>query len=55
MRRLLALLFVLVALPAGAAERWETLPVTPAPIHSERSGHAAANGISIFYAARARR
>jgi pimeloyl-ACP methyl ester carboxylesterase len=50
MRRLLALLFVLVAPAAGAAERWETLPVTPAPIHSERSGHAAANGISIYYA-----
>ena len=51
MRRLsLALLFVLIALPAGAAERWETLPPTPAPIPATRSGHAAVNGISVYYA-----
>jgi pimeloyl-ACP methyl ester carboxylesterase len=51
MRRLpLALLFVLIALAAGAAERWETLPATPAPIPAARSGHAAVNGISIYYA-----
>jgi pimeloyl-ACP methyl ester carboxylesterase len=37
-------------LPARAAERWEALPPTPAPIFSERSGHADANGISIYYA-----
>ena len=51
MRRLsLALLFMLIALPAGAAERWETLPPTPAPIPATRSGHAAVNGISVYYA-----
>jgi pimeloyl-ACP methyl ester carboxylesterase len=37
-------------LPASSAERWEVLPLTPAPIYSERSGHADANGISIYYA-----
>ena len=51
MRRLsLALLFMLIAVPAGAAERWETLPPTPAPIPATRSGHAAVNGISVYYA-----
>ena len=51
MRRLsLALLFVLIALSAGAAERWEMLPDTPAPIPAQRSGHAAVNGISVYYA-----
>jgi pimeloyl-ACP methyl ester carboxylesterase len=44
------LVLVLAALPARAAERWEVLPPTPAPIHSERSGQANANGISIHYA-----
>jgi pimeloyl-ACP methyl ester carboxylesterase len=46
----IALLFVLIALPASAAERWETLPATPAPIPAERAGHAAVNGISVYYA-----
>ena len=51
MRRLsLALLFVLIALPAMAAERWEMLPPTPAPIPAARSGHANVNGISVYYA-----
>ena len=49
MHRLL-LIFVLSALPASAAERWEVLPPTPEPIHSERSGQANANGISIYFA-----
>src|SRR5258707_15168152 len=35
---------VLAALPALAAERWETLPPTPAPIATDRSGHAQVNG-----------
>ena len=52
LRRKLHLLLILVlfALPGGAAERWEMLPPTPGPIHSERSGQANANGISIHYA-----
>jgi pimeloyl-ACP methyl ester carboxylesterase len=47
---LLAALLALAALPTSAAERWEMLPPTPAPIPSERSGQASANGISIHYA-----
>jgi pimeloyl-ACP methyl ester carboxylesterase len=47
---LLSMLLVFSALPTGAADRWEALPPTPAPIPSERSGQANANGISIYYA-----
>jgi pimeloyl-ACP methyl ester carboxylesterase len=47
---LLAPLLVLAVLPALAAERWETLPPTPAPIATDRSGQAQVNGISIHYA-----
>ncbi len=51
MRRfLLASLALLVTLPALAGERWEALPPTPAPIATDRDGHAQANGISIHYA-----
>ena len=51
MRRfVLAALFLLIALPAGALERWQTLPPTPAPILTNRSGEAEANGINIHYA-----
>jgi len=51
MRRfVLAAFLVLFALPAGAAERWETLPPTPAPIATDRSGEAEANEIKIHYA-----
>jgi hypothetical protein len=46
----LLLILVLSALPVSAAERWEVLPPTPEPIHSEHSGQADANGISIHYA-----
>jgi pimeloyl-ACP methyl ester carboxylesterase len=46
----LACLFALVALPALANERWETLPPTPAPIATDRAGQAQVNGISIHYA-----
>jgi hypothetical protein len=41
-------LLVLATLPALAAERWETLPPTPAPIATDRSGEAQVNGISIL-------
>ena len=44
------LILVLSALPVRAAERWELLPPTPEPIHSDRSAQANANGISIHYA-----
>ena len=51
MRRLsLVFLFVFNAFAAGAAERWEMLPPTPAPIPAARSGNANVNGISIYYA-----
>jgi pimeloyl-ACP methyl ester carboxylesterase len=43
------MLLVVAALPISAAERWGVLPPTPAPIPSERSGEASANGISIHY------
>jgi pimeloyl-ACP methyl ester carboxylesterase len=47
---LLTLLLVLVSVPAPAAERWETLPPTPPPLATDRSGQAQVNGISIHYA-----
>ena len=51
MRRLsLAFLLVLIAFSTSAAERWEMLPPTPAPIPATRSGNANVNGISIYYA-----
>ncbi|MGC2600694.1 MAG: alpha/beta hydrolase [Rhodomicrobium sp.] len=51
MRHLLQTILVILFAPqAIAAERWETLPPTPAPIHSERSGQPSINGISIYYA-----
>ena len=51
MRRLsFVFLFMLIAFPAGATERWETLPRTPAPIAATRAGHADVNGISVYYA-----
>ncbi len=43
-------LMALFALPAVAAERWETLPPTPAPIPTDRTGEIDANGIKIHYA-----
>ena len=51
MRRfVVAALFVLITLPCRALERWETLPPTPAPLATDRSGEAEANGIKIHYA-----
>src|SRR5271170_6023128 len=49
-RFVLAALLAFVAFPSGAAERWETLPPTPAPIATDRGGDAQANGIKIHYA-----
>src|SRR6202142_94502 len=46
----LAALHAFAALSSFAAERWETLPPTPAPIATDRSGEAEANGIKIHYA-----
>jgi pimeloyl-ACP methyl ester carboxylesterase len=46
----LAAFIACVTLPSFAAERWETLPPTPAPIATDRSGDAEANGIKIHYA-----
>jgi hypothetical protein len=46
----LAAFLACAALPSFAAERWETLPPTPAPIATDRSGEAEANGIKIHYA-----
>jgi pimeloyl-ACP methyl ester carboxylesterase len=47
---LLAFFLVTTTLPALAAERWETLPPTPAPLATGRTGQVEANGISIHYA-----
>ncbi|MEJ1977847.1 MAG: alpha/beta hydrolase [Acetobacteraceae bacterium] len=49
-RLLLTVLLALSALSATAAERWQTLPPTPAPIPALQSGEAEANGIRIYYA-----
>ena len=51
MRRFLFVsLFIVATLPAAAAERWETLPPTPAPLATSQSGQKHANGIDIHYA-----
>ena len=51
MRRfILAAFLAFIALPTLAAERWETLPRTPAPIATDRSGELEVNGIKIHYA-----
>jgi pimeloyl-ACP methyl ester carboxylesterase len=46
----LACLLAIVPACAFAAERWETLPPTPAPIATSRSGQIHRDGISIHYA-----
>lgn len=48
-RTVLALALML-ALPALATERWQTLPPTPAPVAGETKGIANVNGIHLFYA-----
>ncbi len=50
MRPLLVMLLALWPSVAMAAERWQELPSTPAPIRSTRSGQAEVNGIRIHYA-----
>jgi pimeloyl-ACP methyl ester carboxylesterase len=48
--RLLAVFCLLISFNAAqAAERWETLPATPAPIASEKTGYADVNGIKLYY------
>jgi pimeloyl-ACP methyl ester carboxylesterase len=49
-RLLLSLAFSVLPLLASAAERWQTLPPTPLPVATSRSGQLAGNGISIHYA-----
>ena len=49
-RRLLAAACLLLSFSAAqAAERWETLPPTPAPVAGAKAGYAAVNGIKIYY------
>ena len=51
MRRLLpALVFAFLPLAATAAERWQILPPTPAPVATFQSKQLVGNGISIHYA-----
>jgi pimeloyl-ACP methyl ester carboxylesterase len=50
MIRYLLLVLTISTVDAGAIERWQTLPSTPGPIESERSGRAQVNGIKIYYA-----
>jgi pimeloyl-ACP methyl ester carboxylesterase len=52
MRRVLISLLLTLAMPlyaAVAAERWQTLPPTPAPVPGLHTGHAKLNGIKLFY------
>jgi pimeloyl-ACP methyl ester carboxylesterase len=50
MRALLLMIQLALSIPAGAAQRWEILPPTPAPIPADRGGQANVNGISLHYA-----
>src|SRR5271156_250966 len=51
-RRALLSMVAIVAFAslAAAAERWETLPPTPAPVAGETTGYAPVNGIKLYYA-----
>ena len=50
MRRLLVLLLLLLPFRSGfAAEQWQMLPPTPAPVPGAQHGRAAVNGISLYY------
>lgn len=49
-RRLLAAACLMLCFSAAqAAERWETLPPTPAPVAGTKSSYAAVNGIKVYY------
>ncbi|ROL72851.1 alpha/beta hydrolase [Pseudomonas protegens] len=49
-RRLLALIALLMSFnSAFAAERWQSLPPTPAPVAGAQAGHAEVNGIRLYY------
>lgn len=49
-RRLLAAACLLLSFSAAqAAERWETLPPTPAPVAAATTGYAAVNGVKLYY------
>ena len=50
MRAVLTILLAASLSSASAAERWKTLPPTPASIPTEHSGQADVNGISLHYA-----
>jgi len=53
LKPLLAALSVVAALhaaPSFAAERWQTLPPTPAPVKWDRAGFADVNGIRLYNA-----
>jgi pimeloyl-ACP methyl ester carboxylesterase len=50
MRAVLTILLAASVSSASAAERWKTLPPTPASIPTEHSGQADVNGISLHYA-----
>lgn len=45
-----AALCLSVSAITDAAERWETLPQTPAPVSGVKSGYASVNGVKIYYA-----
>jgi pimeloyl-ACP methyl ester carboxylesterase len=53
MRKTLLWFFLVLAMPlqaAMAAERWQELPPTPAPVRGLKTGHAELNGIRLYYA-----
>lgn len=49
-RRLLAAACLMLSFSAAqAAERWETLPPTPAPVAAAKTAYAAVNGVKLYY------